>query len=96
MNCNEYVRCLGCNGEWIVMPCRIMADSVTHAGRSARISVPEMNGEWLISPEGMFGNVGGNDWAIYTLHPDDCARLVAKAAEGMNPLPHRVALGSLS
>jgi hypothetical protein len=43
---------------------------------SARIRVPEMRGEWLIDASRMFGNVGGNDWAIYTLHPADCAAIV--------------------
>jgi hypothetical protein len=29
----------------------------------------------VIDKTGMVANVGGNDWRIYTLHPEDCETL---------------------
>lgn len=60
------------DGGWLSTQCEAKAD-----GTGAEVHVPSLKGTWLIHREGMIANVGGNDWAIYTLHPEDCARIVA-------------------
>jgi len=57
-------------GGWQSFDC-----SVVSREYGTEVSVPEMRGRWIIGPEGMIANVGGNDWRIYTLHPDDCKAL---------------------
>lgn len=64
------IRAQKSDGTWKHLPCTVVESSRD----SATIRVPEY-GEWLISRVGMVANVGGNDWCIYTLHPDDCAAI---------------------
>ena len=53
--------------EWLSFDCKVQG--------KGEIYVPEFKGTWLISESGMCANIGGNDWAIYTLHPEDCKRI---------------------
>lgn len=59
------------DGSWLPLKC--MATEAN--GESATLKVPDFHGTWLIHKTGMIANVGGNDWRIYTLHPEDCAAL---------------------
>lgn len=61
------------DGSWLALKCEV----IEATGESAEIYIPEWRGTWAIHRSGMVGNVGGNDWRIYDLHPDDCARLCA-------------------
>ena len=58
------------DGGWTELEC-----SISGQNGSPELTVPGW-GVWSISEAAMIGNIGGNDWRIYTLHPDDCARLV--------------------
>lgn len=70
----ETVRVETRDGAWKGYPC-----SFRVVDGAVELRVPKLAGTWLITKRGMFANVGGNDWAIYTLHPEDCARLCAAA-----------------
>jgi hypothetical protein len=59
------------DGSWKAFACEV----IERANGSATIRVPDLHSEWVITPGGMVGNVGGNDWRIYELHPDDCKKL---------------------
>lgn len=63
----EKLRVLGKDGQWIEY------DYVDRG--KGEVYVPRLCGTWLIAASGMYGNVGGNDPFIYTVHPDDCARI---------------------
>ncbi len=73
----ESVRLATNDGGWKAFKCRV---SLTDYG-ATQLYVPSFDGTWLITEKEMFANVGGSDWRIYTLHPDDCATLTAKANE---------------
>lgn len=63
------------DGTWLELACAV--DEQTGTSARVRIPDPKWRAEWLIGIGGMVGNVGGNDWRIYTVHPDDCRRLCA-------------------
>lgn len=65
------------DGSWLVLDC-IPSEQT---GCSASLYIPAWDGTWFICSGGMIGNVGGNDWRIYTLNPDDCAALVKGPTE---------------
>ena len=73
---------------------RLAAQIVSRVFGEVEVHVPVWNERWLICSQGMVGNVGGNAWQIYTLHPDDCAALcgdsgkmlVGRGARGEGPL----------
>jgi len=60
-------------GVWVPFKCSVYEAT----GHSAILLVPELRGTWAIHKTGMVGNIGGNDWRIYTLFPEDCAALCA-------------------
>lgn len=62
------IRLMGVKGEWIAFDCEPQMEV-------GEVKVPELKGTWLIHDTGMMANVGGNDWRIYDLHPEDCARI---------------------
>lgn len=70
---SETVRVQKADGGWRSLKCRVYRDALG----SVEVTVPEYDQIWLISPEGMTANIGGNDWGIYTLHQDDCRRICA-------------------
>jgi len=59
-------------GEWKPFACEI---SEQEPGKLTEIYVPAFDGTWLVGSSSMVANIGGNDWAIYTIHPEDCATL---------------------
>lgn len=63
---NSTIRVKATNNQWRALPC-----SVIERDNGTVISVPSLNGTWMIHPEGMIANLGGNDWRIYALHPDE-------------------------
>lgn len=65
------IRLQTADGNWKPFECQ----AIEQTGNTATLKVPALHGEWLIHKDGMTANVGGNDWRIYTLHPEDCARL---------------------
>lgn len=71
----ETIRVQKADGGWLPLPCSVVAD------RSGTLLKVPGWGTWAICPSGMIGNIGGNDWRIYTLNGEDCARLCALAKE---------------
>lgn len=69
----DTIRVQQVDGSWLECECRVIAPG--------EIEVPMFVARWLICETGMIANVGGNDWRIYTLHPDDCARLCKKGVD---------------
>ncbi len=59
-------------GGWKAFECEVREQS---PGSLTEVYVPAFNGTWLIGSQGMTANIGGNDWRIYTVHPDDCRAL---------------------
>ena len=66
------VRAQGKDGAWF--PIAVTATKEPDMPVALKPSPTE---EWLIGSAGMFANIGGSDWRIYTLHPEDCARICA-------------------
>jgi len=60
------------DGAWQRFACEVREQE---PGKLTEVYVPAFNGTWLVGSEGMTANIGGNDWAIYTIHPDDCRAL---------------------
>jgi hypothetical protein len=69
----DIIRAQRTDGTWLQLSCEIRIHE-----SYPEIYVPEWNQVWAISETGMIGNIGGNDWRIYTLHPDDCAKIVER------------------
>lgn len=59
-------------GEWKPFTCEIREQQ---SDKLTEIYVPAFDGTWLVGSASMVANIGGNDWAIYTIHPEDCAAL---------------------
>jgi hypothetical protein len=64
----EIIRVKAKDARWLEFDCEVRERN----GQTATIYVPEQRGTWAIT--------GGNDPWIYTLHPDDCARICAGGA----------------
>lgn len=72
---NMTVRVARKDGGWEPLLNCVVTERVP--GISATVYVPRWRGEWIVCPQGMVANIGGNDWRIYTIHPEDCAALCA-------------------
>jgi hypothetical protein len=72
----QFIRLQANDGSWKPFAFTI-AERNPEPQDAVTIRVPSFNGEWIISETGMVANVGGNDWRIYTLHPDDCKAICA-------------------
>lgn len=61
------------DGSWLPLAVQVVSRAA-----GVEVDVPAWGERWVLTPGGMVGNVGGNAWAIYTCHPDDCTALCAK------------------
>ena len=65
------IRVQGKDGRWKPFQCTPSEQT----GEACTLRVPALDGLWLIHSAGMTANIGGSDWRIYHLHPEDCAEL---------------------